>query len=110
MPRIDGRPGSSLAPLDLDKLRDELEKKYNGPVRCVDLCSAALYPKVYEEYRQARARWGDLSVLQTRHFLAKPVVGEEINVEIEQGKVLIIKLQAVGQIYEKSGLREVFSS
>jgi len=48
-----------------------------------------------------------LVVQETRLFLAKPEVGEEVQVEIERGKILILKLLAVGPVSEK-GQREVF--
>jgi pyruvate carboxylase len=48
------------------------------------------------------------SVVPTRHFLGKPVINEEMNIEIEAGKLLIIKLLAVGKINENTGTRECF--
>ena len=53
-------------------------------------------------------KYGDLSILPTRYFLSKPEVGEEFYVELEKGKVLIVKLLAVGPVSEKTGQREVF--
>ena len=67
-----------------------------------------MYPKVYEDYRKILEKYGDLSVLPTRYFLKPLEVNEEIVVEIEQGKTLIIKLLAVGEISKKTGTREVF--
>jgi hypothetical protein len=48
------------------------------------------------------------SVVPTRHFLGKPVINEEMNIEIEAGKLLIIKLLAIGKINENTGTRECF--
>ena len=67
-----------------------------------------MYPKVYEDYRKILEKYGDLSVLPTRYFLKPLEINEEIVVEIEQGKTLIIKLLAVGEISKKTGTREVF--
>lgn len=53
-------------------------------------------------------KYGDLSVLPTRWFLGKPQVGEEMNVEIEKGKTLTIKLQAIGPLDTTKGTRECF--
>jgi len=47
-------------------------------------------------------------VLPTKFFLAKPEIGEEFHVELEKGKVLILKLLAIGPISEQTGQREVF--
>ncbi|KAL1926277.1 hypothetical protein VTP01DRAFT_5974 [Rhizomucor pusillus] len=106
LPRIDGRPGASLPPLDLAKLKEELQEKYDN-ITDYDVLSAALYPKVFAEYRDMVAQYGDLSVVPTRYFLAKPELGEEFHVEIEEGKTLIIKLLAVGPM-NGTGKRDVY--
>ncbi|KAG1239967.1 hypothetical protein G6F68_018121 [Rhizopus microsporus] len=50
LPRLDGRPGASLPPLDMAKLKEELVEKYGSSIRDYDVISAALYPKVFDEY------------------------------------------------------------
>ncbi|KAI8088720.1 pyruvate carboxylase [Halteromyces radiatus] len=107
LPRIDGRPGASLPPLDLAKLKEELTEKYGKNIRDYDVISAALYPKVFAEYRDMVSQYGDLSKVPTRYFLCKPEIGEEFQVEIEEGKTLIIKLLAVGPI-NNTGKRDVY--
>jgi pyruvate carboxylase len=67
-----------------------------------------MYPKVFEDYKKITAEFGDLSVVPTRYFLSRPEIGEEFNVELEKGKVLILKLLAIGPLSEQTGLREVF--
>lgn len=107
LPRIDGRPGATMPPLDLAKLKEELIEKYGSSITDYDVLSAALYPKVFAEYRDMVEQYGDLSVIPTRYFLAKPEIGEEFQVEIEEGKTLIIKLLAVGPI-NGTGKRDVY--
>ncbi|KAF7728571.1 pyruvate carboxylase [Apophysomyces ossiformis] len=107
LPRIDGRPGATLPALDLAKLKEELTEKYGKSIRDYDVISAALYPKVFAEYRDIVAQYGDLSVVPTRYFLAKPEINEEFHVEIEEGKTLIIKLLAVGPV-NNTGKRDVY--
>src|SRR5699024_8000426 len=58
--------------------------------------------------RNLSEKYGDLSVLPTRYFLKACKINEEIVVDIEQGKTLIIKLLAVGEISQQTGTREVF--
>ena len=48
------------------------------------------------------------SVVPTRYFLGKPKINEEMSIEIEQGKMLIIKLLAIGTLDTKKGTRECF--
>ena len=96
-----------MKPFDLNKIRLDIEQKF-GSADETDVASYTQYPKVYEEYRQVVEKFGDLSILPTRYFLSKPEIGEEFTVELEKGKVLIVKLLAVGPVSEKTGQREVF--
>jgi pyruvate carboxylase len=106
--KLDKRPGLFLEPIDFAKVRKELARKYGGTITECDVASHIMYPKVYEEYRKFVAKYGDLSVLPTKYFLSKPEIGEEFHVELEKGKVLILKLLAVGPLSENTGQREVF--
>lgn len=49
MPRVKGRPGIDLAPLDMSFLKSDLEAKLEKTLSDVDVMSAALYPKVTQE-------------------------------------------------------------
>jgi len=106
--KLDKRPGLFLDPIDFAKVKRDLGKKYGGPVSECDIASYVMYPKVFEDYKKFTEQYGDLSVLPTRFFLSRPEIGEEFNVELEKGKVLILKLLAVGPLSENTGLREVF--
>ncbi len=105
--KLDKRPGLTLKPMDLAKIKADINSKFGSASEC-DVASYAMYPKVFEEYRKFISKYGDLSVLPTRFFLSKPEVGEEFHVELERGKVLILKLLAIGPISEQTGQREVF--
>ncbi|KAJ5610468.1 Pyruvate carboxylase [Penicillium lagena] len=105
--KLDKRPGLFLEPLDLVKIKNDIREKWGAATEC-DVASYAMYPKVFEDYRKFVQKFGDLSVLPTRYFLAKPEIGEEFNVELEKGKVLILKLLAIGPLSEQTGQREVF--
>jgi len=105
--KLDKRPGLTLEPLDLDKIKKDLLEKFGHCSDC-DVASYAMYPKVFEDYQKIVQQYGDLSVLPTRFFLSAPEVGEEFNVELEKGKVLILRLLAVGPLNEERGTREVF--
>lgn len=105
--KLDRRPGLSLQPMDLDEIKRELSDRF-GKISDCDVASYAMYPKVFEDYRKFVIKYGDLSVLPTRYFLGKPEIGEEFSVELERGKVLILKLLAIGPLSEQTGQREVF--
>ena len=105
--KLTERPGLTLEPLDLAKIKKDINTKFGSASEC-DVASYAMYPKVFEDYRKFVQRYGDLSVLPTRYFLARPEIGEEFSVELEKGKVLILKLLAIGPLSDATGQREVF--
>jgi pyruvate carboxylase len=105
--KMDKRPGLYLEPVDIDAVRKKLKAEWGGASE-TDVASYIMYPKVFEDYKKWTAKYGDLSVLPTRFFLAKPEINEEFHVELERGKVLILKLLAVGPLSEQTGQREVF--
>ncbi|CAG8977117.1 hypothetical protein HYALB_00003338 [Hymenoscyphus albidus] len=105
--KLDKRPGLSLEPLDLAKIKKEIHTKWGSVTEC-DVSSYAMYPKVFEDYKKFCQKYGDLSVLPTKYFLSKPEIGEEFHVDLEKGKTLILKLLAVGPLSDTTGQREVF--
>jgi pyruvate carboxylase len=105
--KLDQRPGLTLESLDLQKIKKDIHAKWGSVTEC-DVASYAMYPKVFDDYRKFVQKYGDLSVLPTRYFLSKPEIGEEFHVELEKGKVLILKLLAVGPLSDTTGQREVF--
>lgn len=106
--KLDKRPGLFLEPVDFAKTKRELNKKFGAPITECDIASYLMYPKVFEDYKKFVNKYGDLSVLPTKYFLSRPEIGEEFHVELEKGKVLILKLLAVGPLSETTGQREVF--
>lgn len=62
--------------------------------------SYVMYPKVFEQYKNDIEQYGDVSKLPTRAFIEPMELGEEIEVELEKGKTLGIKLSAVGQVLQ----------
>lgn len=101
------RPGLELEPFDLESIREDLENRFGEIDEC-DVASYNMYPKVYEDFQKMKELYGDLSVLPTKNFLAPPSIGEDIEVHLEQGKTLIIKLQAVGDLNKETGMRDVY--
>ena len=105
--KMDKRPGLYLDPINFDEVRKTLKENYGGCSE-TDVASYVMYSKVFEDYKTFTEKYGDLSVLPTRFFLNPPEVGQEFNVELEKGKVLILRLLAVGPLSEQTGQREVF--
>ena len=58
IPRIEGRPGEEMAPLDFDALEEKLKKVHGTEITECDVMSAALYPKVAEDFFRFRSNYG----------------------------------------------------
>ena len=72
-----------------------------------DALSYLMYPDVFAKFAAARIQYGDLEVLPTPAFFYGLAEGEEVVVEIEPGKTLILRLLTVGEA-RPDGLRTVF--
>ncbi|WP_054949429.1 pyruvate carboxylase [Numidum massiliense] len=101
------RPGELLPSVDLAATAEELYEKIKRPVTKWDVMSYIMYPQVFLDKSKHRAEYGDVSVLDTPTFFYGLRPGEEIAVEIEQGKTLIVKLVSVGPI-RSDGTRTVY--
>ena len=99
-----GRPGASAPKIDLDKNAKTLTRKLGSKYSEDDLFSSLMYPKVYEDFLDFQKKYGDVSVLPTTAYFHGLDVGEEISIDIEEGKTLFIKLLHVGKPDEK-GIR-----
>jgi pyruvate carboxylase len=72
-----------------------------------EFASWLMYPKVFTEYMADRVHYGDTSVLPTRAFFYGLETGEEITVDLEKGKHLIIRYVATSDVHD-DGTRTVF--
>ncbi|KXJ29879.1 pyruvate carboxylase, mitochondrial [Exaiptasia diaphana] len=108
-PVLEGRPGESLESLDFEDLKKKLQEDFgeDAGIRDVDVLSAALYPKVFNDYMVFKEEFGPVEGLPTRLFFTGPEIGEEFQVEIEPGKVLNLKVLAISDLHP-NGMREVF--
>ncbi|MCR1835824.1 pyruvate carboxylase [Oceanobacillus caeni] len=101
------RPGELLDPVDFVEIRNTLFKTLNRQVTSFDVISYALYPKVFMDYQKFYEEYGDMSVLDTPTFFFGMNLGEEIEVEIEKGKTLFVRLISISQP-EPDGTRTVY--
>uniref|UniRef100_A0A4W5Q5Q7 Pyruvate carboxylase, mitochondrial n=1 Tax=Hucho hucho TaxID=62062 RepID=A0A4W5Q5Q7_9TELE len=107
MPRVEGRPGASLPAMDFQALEKQLRETHGDEITPEDVMSAAMYPKVFQEFKEFTHQFGPVDCLNTRLFLDGPKIAEEFEVELERGKTLHIKALALGDL-NKAGQREVF--
>jgi pyruvate carboxylase len=91
------RAGLSLPPADFDATRKQLEAKMRQPPTDQDVVSYLLYPKVFADFVEFEQKYSDVSVLPTPAFFYGMAKGDEISIEIEPGKTLIIKFLTIGE-------------
>lgn len=101
------RPGSLLKKADLKALRAEAEKKAGRSLDEEEFASYLMYPKVFTEFAATDRKYGPVSALPTGVFFYGMKQGDEIAVEIEDGKALVVLLTALGDTRE-DGQVEVF--
>ncbi|MCC0027686.1 MAG: pyruvate carboxylase [Brucellaceae bacterium] len=101
------RPGALLADADLVAKRAELEEKLGREVSEFEFASWLMYPKVFIDFANAQEEYGPVSVLPTPVYFYGIEQEEEIFVDLEKGKTLVIRCLAIGDTDEK-GMRTVF--
>ena len=102
-----GRPGALLPAAKFDQVESELEAKLRRKPTRTDMMSYLLYPAVFLKFARNQAAWGDVEVLPTPQFFYGMQQGDEIAVEIEPGKRLIVKFLTIGEPHP-DGTRTVF--
>jgi pyruvate carboxylase len=101
------RPGELAEPVDLEAVRADLTAKLGRPATDDDLYSHLMYPQVFADFTAFKASYDDLSALPTSAFFYGLQIDEEIEVEIDPGKILIIKLISIGEP-DTAGRRTLF--
>jgi len=101
------RPGEVLPPTDLVKTRIEVQTKCGRDIDDAELASYLMYPKVFLDYMRDKANFGSLRDLPTGIFFYGMQPGDEVAVDIERGKTLIIRFVATSDPHE-DGTRTVF--
>jgi pyruvate carboxylase len=105
---VEGRPGQFLKPYDFEQERASLQKNYGASqITEKDLLSYALYPSVFQEWKEYEKVYGDVDILPTHVFLNPMKVGQEIEVEFGPGRSRVIKLVAIQDVDEETGSRTV---
>lgn len=90
------RPSELMEAFNFDRAQGILKNALERQINCEDLLSYALYPKVFLAYQNFVKKYGDISLLNTPTFFYGLIPREEIRVDIEEGKTLVIKLLSVG--------------
>jgi pyruvate carboxylase len=102
-----GRPSANLPAANFAEERAQMESKVKRQVPQDELLSYLLYSDVFLKYDKFRHTYSDVSVLPTPAFFFGLKPGEEITIEIEPGKVLIVKFLTASEAHP-DGTRTLF--
>ena len=103
------RPGQHADPIDIEETRAKLSAELDGKaVDDEDLNGYLMYPKVFLDYMGRHRTYGPVRVLPTKTFFYGMEPGEEISPEIDPGKTLEVRLQAVGETHDDGEVRVFF--
>jgi len=105
---LPGRAGAFLPPVDLAAKRSEAEKACGRQIDDRELASYLMYPKVFKDFAAHRAHYGDVSLLPTPAFFYGLAAREEITVDLERGKSLIVSQQGMAGPDEEGMVRVFF--
>jgi len=106
-PALTARPGALMPAVDLAAERLAVEAKIGRTVTDTELASHLMYPKVFADYAAERAAYGDVATLPTAVFFYGMEPGQEINIDLERGKTLIVRYITTSDVHE-DGTRTVF--
>ena len=102
------RPGDRMPPVDLLQAHKEAEKIAGRQLGQCDLSSFLMYPKVFKDYWDHRRMHGDVSSLPTPAFFYGMREREEVAIDIDPGKTLIVRLQGMSPPDEEGVVRVFF--
>ncbi|WP_121631599.1 pyruvate carboxylase [Tropicibacter alexandrii] len=103
------RPGLRAEPVDIEAKRAEVSAQLGDiEIDDEDLNGYLMYPKVFTDYAQRHETYGPVRVLPTKTFFYGMEQGDEITAEIDPGKTLEIRLQAVGETQDDGEVRVFF--
>ena len=105
---FEGRPGEELPVYNFEQARITLQEKFGSfNINETDVLSHAIYPAVFDDYMKFQESYGSMQALDTRTFLSGLQPGEEMELELEHGKTIYLKLIALGEIQKDTGMRDV---
>ncbi len=105
---IDVRPASLIAPVDLEAERTALAEKLGREISDQDLSSSLMYPKVFADFASRATTYGPISILPTTTALYGMEQGDEIAVDLERGKTILVHLATIGDTDAEGNVKVFF--
>jgi pyruvate carboxylase len=107
-PPIQGRAAAYLPPADLEAVRLQGEQAAGRRLSDTDLASYLMYPKVFVDFARHLRQFDDVSTIPTPVFFNGMRDGDEVAVDIDRGKTLVIRLQGRTDMDEEGQVRLFF--
>ncbi|MCA8974077.1 MAG: pyruvate carboxylase [Planctomycetes bacterium] len=108
LPVLEGRPSDGMPAFDFAAGEEHVLRQAGRAPERRDVVSHALYPRVFDDYLAVRRRCGNVSLLPTPIYFYGIEIGQEVWIEIEPGKTLVISLEAVGEPDEEGHVTVYF--
>ena len=102
------RPGESMPLADLAELRNTAENEVGRAMTKEEFQSYLMYPAVFKDYMSHRQRYGPMHVLPTPVYFYGMRPEQEISVELEPGKALIVQCLAIGETDAEGNVQVFF--
>jgi pyruvate carboxylase len=96
------RPGEILEPVDFEAIKEKLKNEFRVEANIRNALSYALYPKVYSDYLKSLNDYGHLYNLDSHVFFYGLKEGETSEIDLDEGKVMIVKLVEIGDLDEEA--------
>lgn len=94
------RPNAHLDPIDFEQefaaFKKQFHKGMGRELLITDFISYKLYPKVFQEAYNNHVKYGNVMTIPTKNFFYGMDIGEEILVELDRGKNILVSLVSVG--------------
>ncbi|MCD6632636.1 pyruvate carboxylase [Lactococcus cremoris] len=94
---ITDRPGLHAEKVDFATVKADLEQKIGYEPGDHEVISYIMYPQVFLDYQKMQREFGAVTLLDTPTFLHGMRLNEKIEVQIEKGKTLSIRLDEIGE-------------
>lgn len=100
-------PNKHLKPVDFENEFEGFGKKFGNDLSLAEFLSYKFYPKVFEEYHRNQQKWGDVSVLPSTTFFYGLKPNQEILINLDRGKTLLVKFLYKTEP-DENGMRAVY--
>jgi pyruvate carboxylase len=94
------RPGALLKPVDFRKTDAEIKSKIGREPTELDRMSYLMYPQVFVDFQKHLREFSKTAVIPTSAFFFGLKPNDEISVELEPGKTLVIRYLSTSQPHE----------